>query len=274
MILMLSESKGAVSLEQLAERFEVSQRTVRNDINEISSLLKKKGLRELHMRKGVITVQEDFGGILPELDPTDYYSYKLSKEDSNKGLRVEGPESEKRWFLYRLSAFKIQSASSGQSTPVVNVQAGDAITIRKIVSEQEKVHRRYLSDQSYLMIVKYLGIMIDRNLKGEYIEERPAEASEYFSLAQDIIRYIVQYCGIRTIENEIRYLAVSRWESGLPEIMFFSRTYPTIWSLCLKQTLLIFRKIRRSVRLLKSILRSVNRSWRILRFCASMMTGS
>ena len=126
---------------------------------------------------------------------------------SNKGLRVEGPESEKRWFLYRLSAFKIQSASSGQSTPVVNVQAGDAITIRKIVSEQEKVHRRYLSDQSYLMIVKYLGIMIDRNLKGEYIEERPAEASEYFSLAQDIIRYIVQYCGIRTIENEIRYLA-------------------------------------------------------------------
>ena len=260
MILMLSESKGAVSLEQLAERFEVSQRTVRNDINEISSLLKKKGLRELHMRKGVITVQEDFGGILPELDPTDYYSYKLSKEErkmvaaslligsagyitlgtiadalfvsratiiadlddiknfvkdgnlrvtshSNKGLRVEGPESEKRWFLYRLSAFKIQSASSGQSTPVVNVQAGDAITIRKIVSEQEKVHRRYLSDQSYLMIVKYLGIMIDRNLKGEYIEERPAEASEYFSLAQDIIRYIVQYCGIRTIENEIRYLA-------------------------------------------------------------------
>lgn len=260
MILMLSESKGSVSLEQLAERFEVSQRTVRNDINEISSLLKKKGLRELHMRKGVITVQEDFGGILPELDPTDYYSYKLSKEErkmvaaslligsagyitlgtiadalfvsratiiadlddiknfvkdgnlrvtshSNKGLRVEGPESEKRWFLYRLSAFKIQSASSGQSTPVVNVQAGDAITIRKIVSEQEKVHRRYLSDQSYLMIVKYLGIMIDRNLKGEYIEERPAEESEYFSLAQDIIRYIVQYCGIRTIENEIRYLA-------------------------------------------------------------------
>ena len=81
MILMLSESKGAVSLEQLAERFEVSQRTVRNDINEISSLLKKKGLRELHMRKGVITVQEDFGGILPELDPTDYYSYKLAKEE-------------------------------------------------------------------------------------------------------------------------------------------------------------------------------------------------
>ena len=260
MILMLSESKGAVSLEQLAERFEVSQRTVRNDINEISSLLKKKGLRELHMRKGVITVQEDFGGILPELDPTDYYSYKLSKEErkmvaaslligsagyitlgtiadalfvsratiiadlddiknfvkdgnlrvtshSNKGLRVEGPESEKRWFLYRLSAFKIQSASSGQSTPVVNVQAGDAITIRKIVSEQEKVHRRYLSDQSYLMIVKYLGIMIDRNLKGEYIEERPVEESEYFSLAQDIIRYIAQYCGIRTTESEIRYLA-------------------------------------------------------------------
>ena len=229
MILMLSESKGAVSLEQLAERFEVSQRTVRNDINEISSLLKKKGLRELHMRKGVITVQEDFGGILPELVGTiadalfvsratiiaDLDDIKNFVKDgnlrvtshSNKGLRVEGPESEKRWFLYRLSAFKIQSASSGQSTPVVNVQAGDAITIRKIVSEQEKVHRRYLSDQSYLMIVKYLGIMIDRNLKGEYIEERPAEASEYFSLAQDIIRYIVQYCGIRTIENEIRYLA-------------------------------------------------------------------
>ena len=50
MILMLSESKGSVSLEQLAERFEVSQRTVRNDINEISSLLKKKGLHELHLR--------------------------------------------------------------------------------------------------------------------------------------------------------------------------------------------------------------------------------
>lgn len=260
MILMLSECKEPVSLEELADRFGVSQRTVRNDLNEISSHLRKKGLQELYMRKGMITVKEDFGKILPELDPTDYYSYKLSKEErkmvaaalligsagyitlgtiadalfvsratiisdldeiksfiregnlrvtshSNKGLRVDGPESEKRWFLYRLSAFKIQSASSDNSTPVVNVQAGDGITIRKIVSEQEKVHRRYLSDQSYLMIVKYLGIMIDRNLKGEYIEERPVEESAYYSFAQDIIRYVVQYCGIRTIESEVRYLA-------------------------------------------------------------------
>ncbi|MGX8715835.1 MAG: HTH domain-containing protein, partial [Lachnospiraceae bacterium] len=74
MILMLAECKAPISLEELADRFEVSQRTVRNDINEISSLLRKKGLQELYMRKGVITVQEDFGGILPDLDPTDYYS--------------------------------------------------------------------------------------------------------------------------------------------------------------------------------------------------------
>ena len=172
---LLIGSAGYITLGTIADALFVSRATIIADLDDIKDFVKDGNLR--------VT------------------------SHSNKGLRVEGPESEKRWFLYRLSAFKIQSASSGQSTPVVNVQAGDAITIRKIVSEQEKVHRRYLSDQSYLMIVKYLGIMIDRNLKGEYIEERPVEESEYFSLAQDIIRYIAQYCGIRTTESEIRYLA-------------------------------------------------------------------
>lgn len=50
------------------------------------------------------------------------------------------------------------------------MRAGDQIVIQKIINEQEHAHKSYLDDDSFTRLHHYLGIMIERNLKGEYIE--------------------------------------------------------------------------------------------------------
>lgn len=114
----------------------------------------------------------------------------------NKGQRVIGKESDKRLFLLRLQA--------GSSH--VGIQAGNKVIIQKIISEQEHVHKSYLDDASFLRLHTYLGIMIDRNLKGEYMEPQEAADGPRYRLAQDILKYICQYCQVMTTEDELAFL--------------------------------------------------------------------
>lgn len=284
MIGELANNKQQHTLESLAQSFDVSQRTVRNDLKEIGTLLKENGLAPLKLvRGGVVETGEDFPELLRAVSPGDYYSYKLSPEERkmvaaallissagyitlaeiadsvfvsratiiadldgikqfiadgglkvtshpNKGLLVEGKESVKRWFLFRLSAFGNLGLGGGDSaevhfsgdggaagasagsaertaSPMISVQAGDSITIQKILNEQSRVHGMYLSDSSFLKIQKYLGIMISRNLQGEYIEPQEPVENRRYAYAQDILRNIAQYCGIRTTADEVYYLS-------------------------------------------------------------------
>lgn len=338
MIGELANTKQQHTLSSLAQHFDVSERTVRNDLKEIGTLLKENGLEPLRLvRGGVVETAEDFPELVRAVSPNDYYSYKLSPEERkmvaaallissagyitladiadsvfvsratiiadldgikqfiadgglevtshpNKGLLVEGKESVKRWFLFQLSAFgnlrqeeeelsvKGAAAADGAGTvrsvtaageagsagaasgaastgaagasgsgsgigvaaarraavsagvkfagldgagfhkgeaqsPMINVQAGDAITIQKILNEQSQVHGMFLSDSSFLKIQKYLGIMISRNLQGEYIEPQEPVENKRYTYAQDILRNIAQYCGIRTTVDEVYYLS-------------------------------------------------------------------
>lgn len=264
MIGLLSDRREAQTLQSLAQHFDVSQRTVRNDLKEIGDLLSENNLSPLKIaRGGVIETADDFSKLQKAVSPTDYYTYRLSREERkmvaaallinsagyitlaeiadnlfvsratiisdlddikkfirdgglevtshpNKGLLVEGKESVKRRFLYQLSAFHLQKPGQGanNSSPMISVQAGDEITIQKILNEQSKIHRTYLSDSSFLKIQKYLGIMISRNMEGEYIEPQGHADSPHDLFAQDILRYIAQYCGIHTNEDEAAYLSI------------------------------------------------------------------
>lgn len=142
---------------------------------------------------------------------------------SNRGLLVQGPESVKRNFLLDIADVDLATReANAPSRPMTYLRAGDAVTLQKIVTEQERVHGFRLAESSFVRVHRYLGIMVNRNLAGEYVEPQERFEGPYRALANDIIRYVEQYCGIRTTEDEVTFFArllsrcryVERYEFG------------------------------------------------------------
>jgi transcriptional antiterminator/mannitol/fructose-specific phosphotransferase system IIA component (Ntr-type) len=249
-----------VSIKGLAGKYEVSQRTIRNDLNKINELLQENKLQELSLKSGgQVCRADDFENVLLFLSNRDFYTYKLSKEERvkisasmlvnsskyitlftiaehlfvsrttiindlvaiknfikqsglqllshpNKGLRVEGAESSKRMFLIKLAELKQGDMKQDVVSKYISIQAGNKIVLQKILNEQEHIHASYLTDDSFHYILRYLGIMVSRNMQGEFIEVRPKNRSGKYRMAQDILKYIVQYCHISTTEDEVEFL--------------------------------------------------------------------
>lgn len=66
MIRKLSKTEQEISLTELAEELQISQRTVRNDLNAINDLLTEQGLVNLKLRRGGgnhPTIREQKAGI-------------------------------------------------------------------------------------------------------------------------------------------------------------------------------------------------------------------
>ena len=141
-----------ITISQLAESFDVSERTIRNDLNDINDFLQENDLSMVSIgNKKKIQHEEDIKEAMNLIGDKDFYSYKLSKEErksmiamlliesseyitlskiadtlfvsratiindlggvkeylksgnltvishANKGLRLEGLESDKRFF--------------------------------------------------------------------------------------------------------------------------------------------------------------------------------
>lgn len=84
----LARSDRTLSLESLASEYEVSSRTIRNDVKSLNLFLSEKGLEPLEYGPGgVIVVPPDFPGVLSSLPVQGFYSYKLSS-DERKTLAV------------------------------------------------------------------------------------------------------------------------------------------------------------------------------------------
>ena len=261
----LLANRNMCTITGLSEKFSVSQRTIRNDLNDISGILRENGKEELTLASGgKILCEEDFESIRQFTAEEDLYSYKLSKEERiriaaaflvnsseyitlstiaenlfvsratvindlneikdyiaegnlevfshpNKGLRVEGKESDKRLFLMRLSSEYVKSEHADMAGNIVQkqitVQAGNRITLQKILIEQEHIHSNFLTDDSFDKILLYLGIMMNRNLQGEYVEVRRKNQTNKYLMAQDILKYISQYCHTNTTEDEVQFLS-------------------------------------------------------------------
>ncbi|WP_329886717.1 BglG family transcription antiterminator [Pseudoramibacter faecis] len=173
---MLIHSAGFITLAQIADQLFASRATIISDLDDIKAMIHDNGL-----------------------EVTSH---------PNKGLLVEGAESVKRQCLFKLGEYEFSEAVTGQRvSPMIQLQAGDAITIRKILNEQCKASRLFLSDNSFMRIQKYLGIMISRNLQGEYIEPQHHGNEDFETFARDILRNIAQYCHIRTTEDEAHFLS-------------------------------------------------------------------
>jgi mannitol operon transcriptional antiterminator len=250
-----------INISGLAKQFQVSQRTIRNDLNAINEILKEHGLAELKVEKGgSISRNNKFVDILSFVSEKSFYEYKLSKEERkrvasallvnstgyitlsmiadnlfvsratiisdldeikafikkgnlkvlshpNKGLRVEGRESDKRLFLMRLFDSNNDIVEREMIEKYISVQAESKMIIQKIIYEQEHVHKSFLTDDSFQKVLLYLGIMINRNMQGEYVEVRREKNNSKHLMAQDILKYISQYCHINTTEDEVRFLS-------------------------------------------------------------------
>lgn len=249
-----------ISLEQLSSQFQISKRTLRNDIHAINEILAEQGLHLLTLDKEWIIRQEDFKQFKKELPEQDLYSYKLSKEERglyaavflvassgyitintiaealfvsratiikdldimkeilqdaglelisypNKGLWVQSKESLKRKFLLELmNRNHIITPETENGKTLFSLQSGNLVTIQKILLEQERLHGFHLTEDSYQLITNYIRIMIQRNTQGEYIEPQGhVLAGRRYRMAQDILKYVSQYCHTPSTEDEIMF---------------------------------------------------------------------
>lgn len=257
------KSKESITITNLAQKYDVSERTIRNDINAINDILSKHKIPKLELKNGgQIAKTDEFLNIIPLVSTDDFYTYKLSKQERikiasallvqstnyitlseiadkllvsratiindldnikryikkenlnvlsrpNKGLFVIGKESDKRTFLMRLASPKTELENSNNVfEKLINKHAENKMIIEKILNEQEHIHESFLIDDSFKKIKLYLLVMVNRNYKGEYIEvQNKIEKNSKYDMAQDILKYISQYCHITTSKDEILYLS-------------------------------------------------------------------
>ncbi|MDD3028264.1 MAG: PTS sugar transporter subunit IIA [Erysipelotrichaceae bacterium] len=169
---LLINTANYITLSTIAENLYVSRATIINDLDSIKSYIKEFNL-----------------------EVTSH---------PNKGLRVDGKESDKRLFLMQVA---LKKDDNSMISRYISLQAGNRITIQKVLSEQERLYEYYLTDNSFEYLVTYLGIMVNRNGMGEYLEEIEKANNDKYLMALDILRLISQYCHLKTSENEIQFLS-------------------------------------------------------------------
>ena len=82
MVRRFAATQEEITLDQLAEEYGVSSRTIRNDLNEISQQLQQKGSEGLALRKGgIVQLPKGFADVAARLLEADFYDYKMSKEE-------------------------------------------------------------------------------------------------------------------------------------------------------------------------------------------------
>ena len=89
-IKVLDKIDDEMTIEELSNRFQVSSRTIRNDLNTINDSLVKNGLSETSLKSGGrICRNQDFINLLPLVTGNgDFYNYKLSKKERIKVAAV------------------------------------------------------------------------------------------------------------------------------------------------------------------------------------------
>ncbi|MDD4760533.1 MAG: HTH domain-containing protein [Bacteroidaceae bacterium] len=258
----IMKSKESITITTLAQKYDVSERTIRNDINAINEILSEHKIPKLELKNGgQIAKTDEFLNIISLVSTDDFYTYKLSKQERiiiasallvqssnyitlseiadkllvsratvindldhikqyikkgnlnvlsrpNKGLYVVGKESDKRTFLIRLASPKTELENSNNVLEnLMNKHAENKMIIEKILNEQEHIHESFLIDESFKKIKRYLLIMVNRNYDGEYMEVQNNIENSKYDMAQDILKYISQYCHITTTKDEILYLS-------------------------------------------------------------------
>lgn len=82
MILSVLKDRHELALSELCKSFEVSERTIRNDLQELNQLAKSAGTIMISSGKVYVVSQESFSWLLKStVEQSNYYQYKLSAEE-------------------------------------------------------------------------------------------------------------------------------------------------------------------------------------------------
>lgn len=260
MVQLLNKETDEITVSGFAEYFDVSQKTIRNDLKEINDILEQNHRETIIIKSGgIICTPNDFKGSISLLLEKNFYNYKLSREErkkvaaamlvnsvdyitlaaiadslsvsratiindlrdikalisendlsvlshANKGLKIDGKESKRRDFLFRLIRPNLHRYENNSNiiTEYVSVQAGSQNVVEKILSEQEKRYKRSFGDRSFQEIILWLRIMINRNQSDEFLEPQMELDSENYMFALDTLQYISQYCDVVVTEDDVK----------------------------------------------------------------------
>lgn len=265
---LLAKRKSDYTISMLATKFEVSERTIRNDIKDINDYLKEQEITLIRFgSNGLIVIEEDIDQAGDTTDQEDLYTYKLSKEErrmlaaailintkehitlsqiadmlyvsratiindldgvksmlesgklkvishSNKGLRLDGLEGDKRLFLLKLMSVGSNGIKENSTIRTflkglnmeIRMSEDERRNLQKIINEQEHAYGRFMTDESFDYLMQYLMLSIQRVKSGNVMTERIDGNKSKYEMAKDIQKYICQYWDLEEAEGEIDFL--------------------------------------------------------------------
>ena len=265
---LIVNKTGDFTIAGLAEQFHVSERTIRNDINDINDYLAQQSLTPISFgSNGLLVVDDDIKNSAESVEEEDLYTYRLSKEErkmltaailinakghitlsriaemlyvsratiindlddvkkllktgnlevishSNKGLRLDGLEGNKRLFLLRLMSVgsngmkansTVRSFLKGLNMEI-HMSEEERRKLQRIVNEQEHTYGRFMTDNSFDYVMQYLMLSIQRIKDGNIMVEPIEGNKSKYEMAKDIQKYICQYWDLEEAEGEIDFL--------------------------------------------------------------------
>lgn len=263
-----TELNQSTSMSELERLYKVSNRTIRNDIKQISEYLTEHGLQPVKLgRQGSILTDEDIRNAGELLMEEGFYSFRLTQDDriayaavvmlicdnyvtladladnlfvsrstviqdldkikklfkennlylfshSNKGLLLEGRESDKRLLLLKIiqsdtSIFKdkpvrIHMTQMLSKDRPVNLE--EQSTLEKILIEAENAYGRHFTDHSFVHLKDFLEFTIYRLRANQFVEIQKEKNSKW-NMAQGILIQICRYFRIQVPKEEVLFLS-------------------------------------------------------------------
>lgn len=177
-VILLISSTDYITISQIADELYVSRTTIIKDLPDIRARMNRLRL--------------------------------YLNSHPNKGLRVESSESAIRNALLHILVSQTEEDSLPVSTMLHNQfidNSENSRIIQSIITEVEREYQIAFTEESFRILYFYLNIMVKRNMKNRYIDDVDHFYGEEYRYAQDLLRYVSQYCNVRVTEEEICYLA-------------------------------------------------------------------
>lgn len=179
---ILVQTRDHITLSNIAEMLYVSRATIINDLDGVKSFLETGNLHVI--------------------------------SHSNKGLRLEGSEGDRRLFLLRImsvGANEVQEDSAIRSFMKglgmeFDLPGEDRRRLQRIINEQEHAYGRFLTDASFDYLMQYLMLSIQRIRQGSRITEKVDGNKSKYKMARDIMKYISQYWNLEEDPGEADFL--------------------------------------------------------------------
>ncbi|MFP3156243.1 PTS sugar transporter subunit IIA [Lachnospiraceae bacterium ZAX-1] len=87
---LMMDAEKPLSVSEIAKTFDVSERTIRNDLVAIEYLLESKGMSDIFcISNGIVSLRVDRNGLLSQLKDINIYTYRLAKNERRILIVIE-----------------------------------------------------------------------------------------------------------------------------------------------------------------------------------------